>query len=311
MKKIINQAQSMDSASRKPGHPITRRQFIGNVVLATAGAALVSAANKPSSRWQIGCYTRPWAKYDYRVAFDGMAEAGFKFAGLMTALGGNVVTLKTTPEQAAIIGEEAKSRGLQIASMFGGNFDVTKSVAEGIIGMKRLIDNSFSCGSPNLMLGGIAQPELVENYYKVVAECCDYAAEKGVGIDVKPHGPLNSTGRECRPLIEKVRHKNFRLWYDPGNVYYYSDGKVDPVEDAAEIDGLVIGMSVKDFRLPKDINVTPGTGMVDWPNLLARLRRGGFRQGPLIVECLDSSGDLAYINTEARKARQFLEELTR
>jgi hypothetical protein len=28
----------------------------------------------------------------------------------------------------------------------------------------------------------------VDNYYRVVAECCDYAAGKGVGISVKPHG---------------------------------------------------------------------------------------------------------------------------
>jgi sugar phosphate isomerase/epimerase len=149
----------------------------------------------------------------------------------------------------------------------------------------------------------------VEDYYKVIAECCDYALEKGVSIGIKPHGPLNSTGRECRPLIAKVGHKNFRLWYDPGNIYFYSDGKVNPVDDAAEVDGLVVGMSVKDFTLPKNVDVTPGTGMVDFPKVFARLQKGGFRSGPLIVECL-SPGDLAHINAEARKACQFLNKLT-
>jgi len=304
---MINKFRPTDTASRKLNRPITRRHFIGNVMLASAGAMLISAGKTP--RWQIGCYTRPWAEHDYRVAFDGMAEAGFKFAGLMTHKTGNVITLKTTPEQAAAIGAEAKSRGLIIASLWGGNFDVRKSVDEGISGLKSIIDNSVSCGCSNLLLGGIAAPELVENYYKVVAECCDYASEKGVGLSVKPHGPLNSTGRECRPLIRKVGHKNFGLWYDPGNIFYYSDGKIDPIDDAAEIDGMVVGMSVKDFRMPKDVDVTPGTGMVNFQKVLARLRRGGFTRGPLIVECL-SKGDLAHINAEARKARQFLEELT-
>lgn len=286
--------------------PVTRRRFIGQVMLATTGIALVSESKTP--RWQIGCYTRPWAEHEYRVAFDAIAEAGFRYAGLMTSKSGTVITKDTTPEQAALIGEEAKSRGLKIASLYGGNFDVRKSINEGITGLKRLIDNSAVIGSPNLLLAGIAAPDLVENYYKVIAECCDYAAEKGVGISVKPHGPLNSTGRECRPLIEKVGHRNFRLWYDPGNIYFYSDGKLSPVDDAAEVDGMVVGMSVKDFRMPKDVNVTPGTGMVDFPGVMARLRKGGFKRGPLIVECL-ATGDVSFINSEARKARQFLENI--
>jgi len=287
-------------------NPITRRHFVGKILLATTGVTLISAAKTP--RWQIGCYTRPWAQFDYLTAFDGIAGAGFKYAGLMTSKTGNVITKDTTLEQAASVYEEARSRGLRIASLYGGNFDVRKSVTEGIAGLKRLIDCSSVCSCPNLLLAGIADQKLVENYYKVVAECCDYAAGKGVGISVKPHGPLNSTGRECRPLIEKVGHKNFRLWYDPGNIYFYSDGKLSPVDDAAQVDGLVSGMSVKDFRMPKDVNVTPGTGMVDFPAVMARLRKGGFKRGPLIVECL-ATGDVSFVNSEARKAYQFLEEL--
>ena len=127
-------------------------------------------------------------------------------------------------------------------------------------------------------------------------------------MSVKPHGPLNNTGAECRPLIESIGHKNFKLWYDPGNVYYYSDGRIDPVNDAGEVDGLVCGMSIKDFLMPKNVDVTPGTGMVDFAGVMARLRKGGFRKGPLIVECL-SQGDLSFINSEALKARLFLEKL--
>jgi sugar phosphate isomerase/epimerase len=289
-------------------HPLSRRHFIEKVALASTGIAFLSAATKPS-HWQIGCYTRPWAEFDYRVALDGIAGAGFKYAGLMTCKSGLVISTETTPDQTIKVKEEANARGLKIASLYGGNFDVSKSVAEGIAGFKKLIDYTALCDCPNLLLAGIAEPELTDNYYKVVAECCDYASCKGVGISVKPHGPLNSTGRECRPLIEKVGHQNFRLWYDPGNIYYYSDGKLNPVDDAADVDGLVVGMSVKDFIMPKDVNVTPGTGMVDFPGVMTHLRQGGFKQGPLIVECL-ALGDMSFINAEARKACQFLEDLT-
>lgn len=285
---------------------LTRRDFLGKIVLSSAALALLSSAK--TSKWQLGCFTRPWAEHDYLVAFDGIAGAGFKFVGMMGSKNGPAITKDTTPEQAARVGEDAKSRGLQIASFWGGEFDSEKSVNDGVAGLKRLIDNSVACGCHFIVLGGTYEQSQVENYYKAVSESCDYAADKDVYLTIKPHGPFNSTGRECRSLIEKVNHKNFRLWYDPGNIYYYSDGKISPVDDAAEVDGLVVGMSVKDFRMPKDVDVTPGTGLVNFPGVMSRLQKGGFKKGPLIVECL-AKGDLAFINSEAKKAYQYLEKI--
>jgi sugar phosphate isomerase/epimerase len=88
----------------------------------------------------------------------------------------------------------------------------------------------------------------------------DLAAAHGVGLSLKPHGGQNATGPQCRQAIERVGHPNFRLWYDPGNIFYYSQGNRDPVDDSATVDGLVVGMSVKDFRPPKDVTLTLGTG---------------------------------------------------
>ena len=117
-------------------------------------------------------------------------------------------------------------------------------------------------------------------------------------------------GAECRKAIERVNHKNFRVWYDPGNIMFYSEGKVDPVDDVAGVDGLVVGVSIKDYRAPKEVKVTPGTGLVNFAKVLARLKAGGFVRGPLIVECTAVGSDLKQTIEEARKARKFLEELT-
>jgi len=106
-----------------------------------------------------------------------------------------------------------------------------------------------------------------------------------------------------------VGKKNFGLWYDPGNIFYYSDGKLDPVADAATVDGLVVGMSVKDFRPPKEVLVNIGEGKVDFPAVFARLKQGGFTHGPLIAECL-ARGPLESVKAGATKARMFLEKLT-
>lgn len=284
----------------------TRRQFIGMAAAAT-GTALMGRAASPSPRWQIGCYTRPWAKHDYRIAFDAMAAAGYKYAGLMTSPAGTVLTAEQSVDDAAAIGTEAKQRGLAVCSAWAGRFPVEKSIEAGVAGLRRMIDNAAAAGCPNLLLGG-TNAKLQAAYYKVVAECCAYAAEKKVGLSVKPHGGGNATGPECRRLIEQVGHPNFRLWYDPGNIFYYSDGKLDPVDDASTVDGLVVGMSVKDFQPPKEVNVTPGTGKVDFARVLARLGQGGFRGGALVVECL-TPGDLPHLQREAAKARTFLGQL--
>ena len=306
----------------------TRRKFLGRALtLGTAGLvapqivsrrALAAAEPSKRSRWQIGCYTRPWAAYDYRVALDAIAEAGFKYAGLMTTKreeGNLVISVATTPEQSEQIGREAKKRGLKVPSVYGGGFPVQESLEAGIEGLRRLIDNCAAAGARSLMVGGLGNEKLYERYFKAIAEVCDYAAEKKVGMVLKPHGGLNATGPQCRKAVELVAQKSFSLWYDPGNIYFYSDGKLDPVKDAPTVAGLVTGMCVKDFsmstegeKVSKDVMLTPGTGRVDFPRVMAALREGGFRRGPLVIECL-ARGDRPALLAQARKARKFVEEL--
>lgn len=261
--------------------------------------------------WQIGCYTRPWGQHDYRVALDAIAEAGFRYVGLMTTKSEThlVISRATTPEEAAKVGAEVRKRGLQVPSVYGGDIPAAESVEAAVKALRRLIDNCVAAGAENLMMGGVGDPKVYDAYYKAIAECCDYAAEKRLGISVKPHGGLNATGPQCRKTVGQVGKRNFRLWYDPGNIFYYSDGKLDPVDDAATVDGLVVGMSVKDYLHPRNVDVTPGTGKVDFPKVMARLEKGGFIHGPLVVETL-ARGDLTATLKEAKKARAFLENLT-
>ncbi len=296
----------------------TRRDFL-YLTFATGTAGLLSpklayaAVNDVAAEgWSIGCYTRPWDKLDYRVALDAIREAGFKYVGLMTTNSetGLVISVETTLEEAKEVGAECKNRGLEIPSVYGGGIPIATSLGAGIEGLRKLIDNCAAAGAENLMMGGVGDKDLFRPYYKAIAECCDYAAEKGVGISIKPHGGLNATGLQCRKIIELVGHENFRIWYDPGNIFYYSDGKLDPVDDAATVDGLVVGMCIKDYRHPKDVLVTPGTGQVDFAKVLARLKQGGFVGGPLLIECL-APGGLGETVAEAKKARRFVESLVR
>ena len=286
----------------------TRRELLLGAA-ALAGAASTAQGAAADAGWQIGCWTRPWNRTEYPAVFDAIAEAGYSYVGLMALTRDGKpanLTCESTPEQAAAVAREARRRGLKTISLWGGSFPFAQSHEAGMAALKRLIDNCTACGSPHLLLGGVEKPEQAALYYKVVAECCGYAAEKRVKMGVKPHGGTNANGAACRKVVETVGSRSFGIWYDPGNIFYYSDGKLDPVDDALTVDGLVVGMCVKDFRPPKEVMLTPGTGRVNFREVMARLKKGGFRSGPLVVECLDS-GDVA----QARQARRLVEDLTR
>jgi sugar phosphate isomerase/epimerase len=299
---------------------VSRRQFIGHAAGLGAAAILApslaraadDAAGKPAG-WQIGCFTRPWSDQPYTVAFDAIAEAGFKYVGFMTTKlpGGYIITINTSVEDAAKAGEEAAKRGLTPIAAWGGGLPVRKSVEEGVAALRKLIDQAEAAKLGTLLMGGTTVKAEYDNYYKAIEECCDYAAEKKVTLVIKPHGGLNSTGEQCKKTVEKVGKPNFHLWYDPGNIFYYSNGKLDPVDDAKNVDGVVSGMCVKDFLPPKNVDVQPGEGQVKFREVMATLRAGGFTSGPLVVETLAPTKDAKERIDLARKAREFVENLVK
>ena len=271
--------------------------------------ASVPATHDGAPSWRIGCYTRPFDAHDYRTALDAIAEAGFRHCGVMTAKGKSwvMITADTDPETAAQVGQEIRQRKLSCLSVYG-DYTPTARVADNLKALLRLVSHCAACGSPDLLLGGTNDPALHDPYYRAIREACDAAAAHHVRLTIKPHGGQIATGPQCRAAIDLVGHRNFRLWYDPGNIFYYSDGALDPVEDAASVDGLVVGMSAKDYLPPKEVMVTPGQGRVHFPKVLRRLRAGGFSGGPVMVETL-AKGDLKTVTAEAVKARRFLETL--
>lgn len=326
--KLIATGRKEDGFSRKQQGTLWRRRtFIaGGSCTIAAGMGLLTASaqaagEKREGLYRIGIYTRPWDTFDYRVAFDAIAEAGYRYVGLMTTtLPGRrlVITPDISAEEAVQIGEEAKKRNLIVTSVYG-DFSLAGGLEKAVASLKRLVDNCRAAGARSLLLGGVGNPQLYDLYYDTIKACCDYAAERSLALTIKPHGGLNATGPECRKAIERVGHPNFSLWYDPGNIFFYSDGKLDPVDDAATVDGLVReGLCIKDFvmseeegKIRKDVWVTPGKGRVNFPAVLRRLRQGGFLAGDLVIECIDRPDprDTERLVAEAKAARLYVEEL--
>jgi sugar phosphate isomerase/epimerase len=297
---------------------VSRRRFLAWSAAAAASSTLAGGTAAAAEQslpyyqdrgWLIGCWTRPWAQHDYRVGFDAIAEAGFKHVSLAGAKTrtGRVIGVQATIEEAAQVGEEARQRGLAINMVYGGEVPLDT----GPESLRHMIDNCRAAGAWSLMLANIGNEKTYETCCRTIAATCDYAVEKGVAIALKPHGGTTAAGPQLRDAVRRVNHKAFSVMYDPGNIFYYSNGQIDPLEDCEAILGHVSGLSIKDYdrKNPKFVMIPPGTGEVDFPRLIKKLRGGGFTHGPLTVETFNYGDDLAQTRAEAKKAKAFVERL--
>ncbi len=164
-----------------------------------------------------------------------------------------VIAVETTLEEAAEVGEEAQRRGLTITNVYGAGL-----AEESPEGLRKLIDNCQAARAQSVLLSGIGSEQTYEACCRTVAECCDYAAEKRIAVVLKPHGGMTGTGPQIRDAAKRVNRANFTVMYDPGNIYYYSQGRIDPVEDVKAVAGLVTGVSVKDYLPPDKRGSPPG-----------------------------------------------------
>jgi sugar phosphate isomerase/epimerase len=70
-----------------------------------------------------------------------------------------------------------------------------------------------------------------KNFYKNIREVIELADQMDLVICLETHGDLVNSGPSGHELLKKVSSKRIRIGYDPANVFFYSRGKIDPVED--------------------------------------------------------------------------------
>jgi sugar phosphate isomerase/epimerase len=102
-------------------------------------------------------------------------------------------------------------------------------LAESIKEVRQQIENAAGLGLPFLLTFGVDKPEEYEHYYKVMGDAAAAAQERRIKLVMKPHGGGSGASAEIVAAMKAVKHPNFKLWYDAGNIIYYT-GK-DPVEE--------------------------------------------------------------------------------
>jgi sugar phosphate isomerase/epimerase len=289
---------------------MNRRTFI-QTTAATATALAASpwsgllAAAPPN--WPIGCFNRAWTNWSYDTALDGIAAAGYKLTGLLSGHRGEAFTASTaTPEYLDGLRKRITQRGLAV-NMTAIRFRPEATLEDNLADLRKQIENATRLELTFMLTFGVDQPAHYEDFYRLMADAAAQGEQRGLHIVMKPHGGNSGASEEILRCIEKVGHPNFKIWYDAGNIIYYT-GK-DPMAELEPIARYVTGFCAKDCPGPKgEVMSQFGTGKVDFKAVFAKLKSTGFN-GPLMVEGVKVGATPDETTANARANREFLEKV--
>ncbi|MFY9574781.1 MAG: sugar phosphate isomerase/epimerase [Blastocatellia bacterium] len=287
---------------------MNRREFLEQAVVASGAYSFLSTPTRANLvNWNIGCFNRPWTKWTFDQTLNQIKAAGFKTTGLLT---------RTREE--AFIGADATPEYLErlkkriAASGLSANMGALRSrhdipVEDSIREVRRQIDNARFLSLKYVLSFGADKPEEFAHYAKVMGDAAAYAQDKKIKLAMKPHGGISGASDEILRVIREVKHRNFSIWYDAGNIIYYT-GK-DPVAEIDPIARHISGFCAKDCGgLKSDVMIQFGSGKVDFTAVFKKLKSAGFN-GPVMVECCKVGQTPEETTAYARANRQFLERL--
>jgi len=290
---------------------LTRRRFIARTgCLAAASFAAPFVVNAAGARagvdWEIGCFNRPWGNFSFDDALDGLQAGGFKTTGLVGQHKKKTESLLRPDSDADyLVRLEARieARGLKplVAWISGITArDRAGKVAE----LKAFADNAAKLGIGTLLSGGPRRNEGVRLYSGMISELAAHAADKGIKVAMKPHG---GDGAEIQQCLELANHPNFSLWYDAGNIIYYTGG--DPVKELKGLAEHVTGFCAKDCGGQKSpVMIQFGEGKVDFKGVFQVLKDAGFK-GPVMIECTGDPKSPEHVTSQAVANREFLKRV--
>lgn len=286
---------------------MNRRNFIQTSTLATVGMSLAQNHSPAAVKWTVGCFNRPWTKWSFDETLDGIKAAGYKVTGLLSRTKQEpFIGSEATQEYLASLKSKLAARGLK-ANMGALRVRADQPFEEARKDLRKQIDNAKFLQLQYLLTFGVDKPSEFDNFYQLMSDAAAYSKEHGLKLEMKPHGGASGASDEIVAAIKKVNHPNFKIWYDAGNIIYYT-GK-DPIEELKPIVQYVTGFCAKDCAQPKsEVMIQFGTGKVDFKGVFKALKAGGFK-GPIMVECCAIGATPAETTANAKTNREFLEKV--
>ena len=297
-----------------PRPPLSRRDFLATASTAAAAAALLpfsarAGEKSTPTRWPIGCCNRPWTKWGFDDALDGIKAAGYQWTGLLTATpakGEHLIGSAATPEYLASLKQKLAARGLK-ANMGALRVKSDLPVDAGIADCRKQLVNAHTLGLEYALTFGEARAERYGTYHKNMADAAAFGQERGIKVVMKPHGGGSGASDEILSTLKAVGHPNFKIWYDAGNIIFYT-GK-DPVAELAPIAEHVTGFCAKDCAAQRsEVMIQLGEGKVDFAGVFKKLKSAGFN-GPIMLEGCKVGATAQETTENARANRLFLEKV--
>ena len=287
---------------------MNRRAFLERTLVGGAAATL-GLSRVPSRNagvhWRIGCFNRPWTTWNFDEALKQIKAAGYQTTGLLTRTKDEpFIGADASPDYLARLQQRLAGSGLTVnMGALRSRHDIP--LGDSINEVRRQIENAGALALPYLLTFGVDKPGEYEHYYKVMSDAAAYAEEHRIKLVMKPHGGSSGASDEIMAAMRAVHHPNFKIWYDAGNIIYYT-GK-DPVEELKPIAQHVTGFCAKDCgALKGDVMIQFGTGRVDFAAVFGILEAAGFN-GPIMVECCKVGQTAEETTANARANRVYLE----
>ncbi|MGD0814227.1 MAG: sugar phosphate isomerase/epimerase family protein [Verrucomicrobiota bacterium] len=302
---------------------LPRRVFLRTTALAAtalatgAGRILAEGSSRP-----IGCFNRPWmqkfgskvqpldtpqpANWGFDVALKGIKQAGYGTVGLLTPMPDEAfIGSQATDEYLTSLKKRIAGSGLG-AALGALHVKPGLPLEDAIQDVRRQIDHAQFLNLEWLLTFGVDEKEHYEKYYQMMADAADYAEQAKMKLVLKPHGGGSGAAEEIQRCLGRVNRPNFKVWYDAGNIIYYT-GK-DPVEELKPIARYVTGFCAKDCTGENGgVMIQFGAGKVDFASVFKELKKAGFN-GPTFVECAGGR-TFAEVTDNARANRLFLEKV--
>ena len=286
-----------------------RREFIERAVVASMATNILSPreAWARGAKWQIGCFNRPWNKWPFDQTPKAIKAAGYETMGLLSRTKEEpFIGAEATPEYLQALKTRIGAAGLK-ANMGALRSRHDIPLEDSIREVRKQIDNARFLSLKYVLSFGADKPEEFAHYFKVMSDAAAYAKEKDIKLAMKPHGGISGSSAEILRVIKEVNHRNFSIWYDAGNIIYYT-GK-DPVVEIDPIMRYITGFCAKDCAEPKgEVMIQFGAGKVDFPSVFKKLKSAGF-DGPVMVECCKVGQSPEETTANARTNREFLEKV--
>lgn len=289
---------------------MNRRQFIQHTAFASAAASVSAMAEftaEAKVNWPVGCFNRPWTKWSFDETLKQISAAGYKTMGLLSRTREEVfISADAKPEYLDALKKKLAASGLKAnmgALRSRHNIPIEDSVKE----MRQQIDNARFLGLQFVLSFGVDKPEEYAHYYQVMRESAAYADEKKIKLVMKPHGGGSGASDEILRAMKEVNHRNFKIWYDAGNIIHYTSK--DPVEELKPIAQHVTGFCAKDCATVKgEVMMQFGEGKVNFAGVFKTLKAAGFK-GPIMVEGVKVGATPEETAANAKANREFLEKV--